>query len=178
MTRQAEFASRVAPVNEGDGRLKSQVTATFTVVCGPEDYAQALPSYAHIRRLPLTIFLYQRHNMEEKQPRASRRSVSFNPEAPTFSPTAAETSMSTGLAGLTPPTSPRQKPKMGDVFDGKSSRPPAPLARLIGLQKTRLSGLIGICDPTTRATKSSSSEQPRGSHSSRRTCHWILFRRC
>ncbi|KAI4639636.1 hypothetical protein J4E93_008990 [Alternaria ventricosa] len=59
--------------------------------------------------------------MEQKQPRASRRSVSFNPEAPTFSPTAAETSMSTGLAGPTPPTSPRQKPKMGDVFDEDSS---------------------------------------------------------
>ncbi|KAI4660045.1 uncharacterized protein J4E79_005847 [Alternaria viburni] len=58
--------------------------------------------------------------MEQKQPRASRRSVSFNPEAPTFSPTAAETSMSTGIAGPTPPTSPRQKSKMRDVFDEDS----------------------------------------------------------
>ncbi|KAI4952751.1 hypothetical protein J4E91_003223 [Alternaria rosae] len=61
--------------------------------------------------------------MEQKQPRASRRSISFNPEAPTFSPTAAENSMSTGLAGPTPPTSPRQKPRMRDIVEDSPFRP-------------------------------------------------------
>ena len=63
----------------------------------------------------------KKRDMEQKQPQISRRSGSFNPEAPTFSPTTAETSMSTGPVGPTPPTSPRQKAKMSDTFDGKSS---------------------------------------------------------
>ncbi|KAF7680732.1 hypothetical protein GT037_002383 [Alternaria burnsii] len=63
----------------------------------------------------------KKRDMEQNQPQISRRSGSFNPEAPTFSPTTAETSMFTGPSGPTPPTSPRQKAKMSDTFDGKSS---------------------------------------------------------
>ncbi|KAG9194891.1 hypothetical protein G6011_04926 [Alternaria panax] len=61
--------------------------------------------------------------MEQKQAKALQRPGSFNPEAPTFSPTAAETSMSTGPAGPTPPTSPRRKPNMPDMFDHSPFRP-------------------------------------------------------
>ncbi|KAL1798892.1 hypothetical protein ACET3X_002929 [Alternaria dauci] len=58
--------------------------------------------------------------MEQKRPKMSPRSGSFNPEAPTFSPTIVETSISAGPAGSTPPTSPRQRAEVPDLFDEDS----------------------------------------------------------
>ncbi|KAF1945969.1 hypothetical protein EJ02DRAFT_462930 [Clathrospora elynae] len=58
--------------------------------------------------------------MEQTEPELRQRSISFNPEAATFSPTTPNAAVPTGSAGSTPLASPHELSKLPGIFDQNS----------------------------------------------------------